>query len=623
MTTITGTVLDAASEPVPDCQVKIWLLASVNGPSVGFTSGGQIAAYVMVTADADGEWTVDLTPNDDITPAGSLYLIDYVGAPGNPAPFSIEVPASGTHDVADCLSPVPANIPTAILASNVSFTPTGSIAATNVQAAIAEVASEGGGGGGGGGAPTDATYLVTTANGTLSAEVVVGTTPGGELGGTWSSPTVDATHSGSSHAAVQAAAEATAAAALSAHESDTTSVHGIADTSTLYRSGGTDVAVADGGTGASTAADARTNLGVDYTTLDERTRDTIGTALVAGSNVTITPNDGADTITIAATGGGGGSLTVQEGDTTVASAATTLDFASADFDVTESPSGEANIALAAAVFKTGGTDLPVADGGTGASDASGARTNLGLVIGTDVQAYDADLADLAGIARTRGDLIVGGASNWTDLAVGAAARVLRSNGTDPSWGTAARIIDSDSAQKTISSSSGWATETTATSVLNGALVVPAGTLALGDTLRVQAVGSITNNSGGSLVYTWSFGGNTSGSVFTTAAMSTLAANATGRLWSLDMTLYADEATSLTNLSLWAQGYIAVTGTTTAFGDGLNATGTHVVIAGVLNNSLNVNTNDLNLELRIASAGTTDTQSVTMHRAWVTHIPRMA
>lgn len=45
--------------------------------------------------------------------------------------------------------------------------------------------------GGGSGAPTTADYLVGTADAGLSSEIVVGTAPGGELGNTWASPTVD------------------------------------------------------------------------------------------------------------------------------------------------------------------------------------------------------------------------------------------------------------------------------------------------------------------------------------------------------------------------------------------------------------------------------------------------
>ena len=74
-------------------------------------------------------------------------------------------------------------------------------------------------------APNTADYLVGTAQAGLSAEIVVGTAPGGELGGTWAAPTVDATHSGSTHAAAQAAAEATAQAALDAHTGDTADAH--------------------------------------------------------------------------------------------------------------------------------------------------------------------------------------------------------------------------------------------------------------------------------------------------------------------------------------------------------------------------------------------------------------
>jgi len=50
-----------------------------------------------------------------------------------------------------------------------------------------------------------------------------------------------------------------------------------------------------------------------------------------------------------------------------------------------------------------------------------ARTSLGVAIGSDVQAYDAQLADIAGLATTDGGFIVGNGTNFV-LESGATAR---------------------------------------------------------------------------------------------------------------------------------------------------------------------------------------------------------
>ena len=72
--------------------------------------------------------------------------------------------------------------------------------------------------------------------------------------------------------------------------------------------------------------------------------------------------------------------------------------------------------------------LPIANGGTGGANAGAARTALGLAIGTDVQAYDADLDAISALAKTDGGIIVGNGSAFV-LESGATARTSLGLGT--------------------------------------------------------------------------------------------------------------------------------------------------------------------------------------------------
>lgn len=106
---------------------------------------------------------------------------------------------------------------------------------------------------------------------------------------------------------------------------------------------GTTIAIANGGTGSTTASDARTALG-----------------LAIGSDVQ------AYNSTLAAVAGG-----TYTGDDSIVTVGT----------------------ITAGTWN--GTTIAIANGGTGSTSASGARTALGLAIGTDVQAYSSILADVA------------------------------------------------------------------------------------------------------------------------------------------------------------------------------------------------------------------------------------
>ena len=154
----------------------------------------------------------------------------------------------------------------------------------------------------------------------------------------------------------------------------TTGVLSIAAEGTDYwKPGGTDVAVADGGTGASTAANARTNLGL-----------VIGTDVQAWDS-------GLDTLAADFAQGhddGGGGIGAARGNEQRHRRRCRGRKAPA-----ASPTGQG--LRRPGRYISGGTDVAVADGGTGGSDAATARTNLGLVIGTNVQAWDSDLDDLA------------------------------------------------------------------------------------------------------------------------------------------------------------------------------------------------------------------------------------
>jgi hypothetical protein len=124
----------------------------------------------------------------------------------------------------------------------------------------------------------------------------------------------------------------------------------------------------------------------------------------SGTNtVTISPNDQSKLFvvknnsgqSVVMTQGSGGNVTILDGNSAVVYA-----------------DGNGASAQVVDVSATFGDYLTVSNNLSDLASASTARTNLGLAIGTDVQAYNADLTTLGGLSKADGNFIVGDGATW-------------------------------------------------------------------------------------------------------------------------------------------------------------------------------------------------------------------
>ena len=100
-TTVTGTITDPAGTPLPDVPVMAVLVAPQGAYLADDTA--ELVSRVETTTDDDGEWSLALTPNTGIVPAGTSYRVTRLVA-GRAQVNTITVPSSGPVEFAAILT---------------------------------------------------------------------------------------------------------------------------------------------------------------------------------------------------------------------------------------------------------------------------------------------------------------------------------------------------------------------------------------------------------------------------------------------------------------------------------------------------------------------------------------
>jgi hypothetical protein len=89
MTTVTNTLIDATSTPIPGVPVEIRLLAPTETNESFIANDSQVVARISAVTNSNGTWTLDLIPNADITPSGSQYEVIHIIPGFETAPESL------------------------------------------------------------------------------------------------------------------------------------------------------------------------------------------------------------------------------------------------------------------------------------------------------------------------------------------------------------------------------------------------------------------------------------------------------------------------------------------------------------------------------------------------------